>query len=441
MRAKLIPSIRNALTTTRAMQLYQLMRLGSVILTSIVLAKSQLGLAEIGIYEALLYIGSTAAFFWANGLLQGIPPVYARLEPWERRALVFTVFLVFSCIALFLCGGLWLGQRWVAPALTGLPELPYFNWYALYLFFNLATLPVEYIYLLREKPWALAGWGSVSFGLYILALFLPVYAGYGLPGGLAALAALGALRFAWALGLVWRYADWRWRTDLLRQYLNFSAPLVLNLLVGNLVLLFDNWLVGWYYHNEAVFAVYRYGSREFPLATALATALGTALVARIAAQPAAGLAELKAKSRRMFHLLFPLTLVLLAVSKPLFPWVFNPAFAASAPLFNIYLLLTASRVLLPNAIVLAQGRPRAILGIGLLELALKITLGFAFIRWWGLAGVAWSAVAAFWVEKTGLIWYLEKRLDVRTADWLDTRWYLGYLALLIGGYAASLWFF
>lgn len=415
---------------TRALQLYQLLRLGSVIGTSILLAKSGLGLADIGAYEALLYIGSTAAFFWANGLLQGIPPVYARLTEPEQKVFIFNKFLVFTGISLFVFLALWLGRQWVVPALTGLPEVPHFGWFCLYLFFNLATLPVEYLYLLREKPWALAGWGGVSFGLYMLVLFLPVYLGYGLQGGLVGLAVLGALRFLWAVLLVARYGVPVFRPDLIGYYLRFSMPLVLNLMVGNLVLLFDNWLVGWYFRDEALFAVFRYGSREFPLATALATALGTAMVARIATQPESGLGELKTKTRRLFHLLFPLTILLLFLSKPLFPWVFNPAFAASAPLFNIYLLLTASRVLLPNAIILARGQPQAILLVGLLELTVKISLGFWFISWWGLPGVAWSAVAAFFVEKIALVWYLEKRMDVRTGDWLDWRWYTGYVLAL-----------
>ncbi|MBK9337037.1 MAG: polysaccharide biosynthesis C-terminal domain-containing protein [Lewinellaceae bacterium] len=248
---------------------------------------------------------------------------------------------------------------------------------------------------------------------------------------------LGALRFLWAAGLVARHCVWQWRSDLLRQYLVFSMPLVLNMLVGSLVLLFDGWLVGWYFRDETVFAVFRYGSREFPIATALATALGTAMVARIAMQENAELAELKTKTKRLFHLVFPMTIVLLFLSERLFPVVFNPAFASAAPLFNIYLLLTASRVLLPNTIVLARGRSGAILAVGLLELALKIVLGFVFVREWGLAGVAWSAVLVFWVEKIGLIWYLEKRLDVRTGDWLDWRWYTGYVGLLFLAWAIA----
>ncbi|TNE63704.1 MAG: hypothetical protein EP344_04215 [Bacteroidetes bacterium] len=428
------------LTTTRALQIFQLMRLGSVILTSILLAKSGLRTADIGAFEALLYVGTVAAFFWANGLLQGIPPVWAHLASQERKVFTANVFFLFAGIAAILVLLLWTGKAVVLPLLTGFRELPAFGWFCVYLFCNLATLPVEYLYLLREEPERLVLWGCFSFGLFILALAGPVFLEYGLEGGLAGLAVLGALRFLWASVLVFRRGEWVWQPALIRPYLWFSMPLVLNFMVGNLVLLFDSWLVGWYYSDASVFAVFRYGSREFPLATALATALGTAMIAQLAKAPADGLAALKEKSRRLFHLLFPLTVVLLFLTKPLFPLVFNPDFAASASLFNIYLLLTASRVLLPNAIVLSRGKSRAILLVGLLELTVKIALGFWFIHLWGLPGVAWSAVLAFFLEKIGLVWYLEKRLQVRTSDWLDRRWYGFYVLVLAMAYAVTLVF-
>ena len=132
----------------------------------------------------------------------------------------------------------------------------------------------------------------------------------------------------------------------------------------------------------------------------------------------------------MFHFLFPVTVALLLWSDKLFPLVFNPEFVGSAVLFNIYLLRTASRVLLPNSIVLARGEARAILWVSVAEFAVKIALSVLLIRYWGLAGVAWSAVLAFWVEKIGLMWYLEARLKVRSKDWLDWRWYLFYSLLL-----------
>ncbi|HMX40672.1 MAG TPA: polysaccharide biosynthesis C-terminal domain-containing protein, partial [Saprospiraceae bacterium] len=133
----------------------------------------------------------------------------------------------------------------------------------------------------------------------------------------------------------------------------------------------------------------------------------------------------------------PLTAALMFLTKPLFAWAFNADLVASAPLFNIYLLLTASRVLLPNALVVAKGEPKVMFRLGLVELCVKVVLGFLFIHWWGLAGVAWSVVAAYWVEKLGLIWYLEREHGQPTTEWLDLRWYTAYVLLLAGAYALS----
>ncbi len=426
-----------SISTTQALQAYQIMRFGSLLLTSVLLAKSGLSTADIGSYELLLYLGSIVAFFWVNGLLQGMSPLFVRLVGADRKAFIFNVFLVFCSLSVLLFAGLFWGERWVSPWLTGQSGLPCYSWFCVYLLFNLPTFPVETIYLLHERPRQIVVWGACSFGLYIVALFMPIVLGYGLCGGLAALACWSVLRWLWAAQLAFRYGLPMLRFDLWKRYMEFSWPLILNVLVGNVVLLFDNWLVGWYYQEEAVFAIFRYGSRELPLATALATALGMAMIPRLTTAPVAGLAELKSKTRRLMHLLFPVTILLLFLSKPLFPWVFNPSFAASAPLFNIYLLLTASRILLPNAIVLALGQPGLIFRVGLAELAVKIGLGFLFIHWFGLPGLAWSVVLSFWVEKLGLIWFLEKKAGIRTSDWLDLRWYTAYVLAMCIAWALT----
>jgi Na+-driven multidrug efflux pump len=118
----------------------------------------------------------------------------------------------------------------------------------------------------------------------------------------------------------------------------------------------------------------------------------------------------------------------------LFPRLFNPDFAASAPLFNIYLLTLASRVLLPASIVLSKGDARSIFRVSVLEMGVKLVLGFFFIQWWGLPGLAWSVVLSFWVEKLGLVCILEYRHRVRTTAWLDLKWYVGYVLALFSVY-------
>lgn len=414
------------------------MRLGVAVVTGILLAKTGLPTAEIGTWEMLLYLGTTLTFFWVSGLLQGIAPVYAKLAPDAQKAFIFNHFLLFCGIALLIFMGMSWGENWIVPGLTGMTQVPHFKLFALYLLLNLPSFPVEYFYLLQARPRSIVLWGVFSFGLHLVALFVPLLLGYGLEGGIMALVGLALLKFAWAAGLALRFGKIQLDLPLLSTYLIFCAPLILSSMVSNCMLLFDNWLVGWHYGDPEVFAIYRYGAREFPLATALISALGTAMIPILSQQKTLGLAELKAKSRRLMHGLFPVTICLLWLSKPLFPLVFNPDFAASAALFNIYLLTLASRILLPAAIMLAQGDSRSIFWVSVLELGVKFVLGFVFLQLWGLPGLAFSVVLSFWVEKIGLIWWLERKHQVRTRDWLDIKWYVFYVVCLAVAYVITL---
>lgn len=425
------------LDNTLALQLFQLMRLSTAVLTGVFLAKSGLSTAEIGAWEMLLYLGTTFTFFWVNGLLQGIPPTYSRLEGDDRRVFLFNNFLIFSGLSILLFLILMVGESWLAPALTGMPETPHFKWFALYLLLNLPSFPVEYYYLLHQRPKAILAWGLFAYGLHLPALVLPIWLGYGLQGGVVALVMLAAMKCCWAVILALKYGKVVFDRAIAVRYLLFCAPLMLTSVVSNIMLLFDNWLVGSHYQNPEIFAIYRYGAREFPLATALVTALGASMVPLLTSSPSAGLVALKEKTRRLMHWLFPLTAVLMLSSSWFFPKVFNTDFKESAALFNIYLLTLASRILLPASIVLSKGDTKSIFKVSLVELVVKLLLGFCFIQWWGLAGLAWSVVLAFWVEKIGLILVLNRKFKVQTQDWLDWRWYLFYVAGLFATFCFS----
>jgi O-antigen/teichoic acid export membrane protein len=426
-----------SLSVASALQFFQLLRVGALLLGSVLLARSPLGVQAVGHFEAMLFVGTVVAFFWANGLLQGIAPVFWGISEAERPVFLFQVFALFGSLSALLCGIFWLGRSVLVPALTGLQPESGWGWYLAYLFVHLATLPLEYLYTLHRRPLSLMGWGALSFGGYVVALGTPVWMGLDLLHSLKALAALSAVRAGWCLAALCGKVRPQWQPMLWRKYIVFSLPLVLNLLVGQAILLFDGWLVGWYFRDETVFALYRYGSREMPVALALASGLSTALTARIAAEPSAGLSEMRRQGRLLFHRVFPLSIGLMLVSSAAFRGLFGHAFEPAAALFNIYLLLTISRVLLPNAIVLAYGHAPVLLKVGVTELALKVALGLALIRIGGLTGVAWSAVLAFFWEKAALTWYVHRRLGIPMGKWLDIPLYAAYSVALLLAWAAA----
>jgi len=448
------------LTANRAFQYFQVMRLAVLVFISIILAKSNISTAEIGTYEALTWLGTTLTLFWTAGLLQGFVALYGRhpatapIKGKERdipisgtgihstiiqkygieyadKALIFNTFFVFCLFSFGLFVLLLFGDSCL-PYFTGLSEVPpYYNWFCGYLLFFIPTFMVEYIYLVHQRSRAIITWGIISFSTQLILLALPLYWGLGLEGGMISWCIWSILRFAWTCYTIYKHGVIRIVPALIKRHLRFSKPLVLSIIVGNFILFFDNWLVGWYYHNESIFAIFRYGAREFPLATAMTGALGAAMIPQLTAGLPAGMEYLKKEGLRLMHLLFPMAIALMLCSVPLFPMVFNPEFAASAPIFNIYLLVTASRLLLPGTVVVALGKPHLIYYVGILELIVKVITGFIFIHFWGLTGIAWSVVLSYWVEKIGLIWYLEKKNQISTKTWLAVPTFIMYSLLLL----------
>ncbi len=419
------------LTNTRALQAYQLMRAGAGIFLGIALAKSALTNTEIGVWEALLFLGTLVIFTGVNGFLQGIAPVYTPLPEADRSKLFFQVFMLFFGIGFVIFLLFVLFSAWVVPALTGLRTLPGLPWYALYLWFNIAVMPVEIVYMLQQRPWAILVWGMVGFGGLIAAVAIPVWLGWGLQTSIHCLCALAALRLCWAAWLVHRHSTPTLPDAHGRAYWRLSAPLALQSFTGNLVYLFDGWWVGQWFANPAIFAIFRYGSREFPWASALSTALGTAAVADIAGDTAHGLALLRQRSIRLLHVVMPVSIAMVAATPWLFPVVFNPALAPAGVLFQIYLLVTLSRVLLPNTVLIGLGETRVIFYVSLCELAVKIVTGVLFTYWWGLEGVAWSVVVAYWFEKIALAGVLWRQKGIVPGMWLPVGWYAFYAVVMV----------
>lgn len=419
------------LSLPKAMQAYQLMRVGSAVLTGILLAKTQLSTADIGAWEALLFIGSFVVFTGVNGLLQGISPVYIRENDEGRKDFLFNVFLIFGAIAVAVGLLFFFGNQWIIPLFTGLPGLEGFGWFALYLLLHIPSLPVEIFYLVKSKPFAVLIWGMTGFGLQLVAVIVPAFLGWGLTGCLQTMCVLAAGRLGWTLYILYEYAKPQINLPLIKSYLRLSTPMAANSFTGNLLFFFDNWLVGHWFLNPAIFAVYRYGSREFPLTLALSTALGTAMVPALSSDLDKGLQELKMRNTRLLHLVMPVTMLLMAFAPAIFPVVFNPSFSEAAPLFQIYLLIALSRVLLPNSILIALGDTRVIFGVGVAELIIKIVLGTLFIYWWGLPGLAWSVVLAYWFEKVALAWRLWEKHGIGLEAWLNWQVYTGYAVAVL----------
>jgi O-antigen/teichoic acid export membrane protein len=186
------------------------------------------------------------------------------------------------------------------------------------------------------------------------------------------------------------------------------------------------------YFDDATFAVFRYGAREFPLAVLLANAFSSSMLPGFANKSALqeNLTLIRQKSSKLALWLFPLSGILMLASHEAFPLVFNVSFSGSATIFNIYLLLIVSRLLFPQTILVGLQKNKAILWASLIEITTNVALSLWFVQFWGLPGVAYGTVCAYLIEKMILMIFVRRTCEIRVSEYLDVKRHIVYSLLL-----------
>ena len=156
-----------------------------------------------------------------------------------------------------------------------------------------------------------------------------------------------------------------------------------------------------------------------------------AFIPKISNHLKGGVAELKQRTTRLMHLIFPVTILLIPLTPWAFALVFNETFVPSAKIFNIYLLLTISQLLFPHTILLALQKNKIILWAALIEFILNVAMSLILIQYWQMEGVAFATVIAFLCEKMFFMIYLSSKLELKTSDYVNWKVYLIYSALLL----------
>jgi O-antigen/teichoic acid export membrane protein len=262
------------LTPVRSLQFFQVLRFATFFLTGILFTKLGLSTYEIGIYEALLFLGSVLSFFWLSGLTQSL---LANYEPKEKSKEFFNAFLVLSCISVLVFIAF---RLLITPYsfMANNPEVLYFyGTFSFYLLFIGPSFLAEYILLLKEKSKGLAVYGIVAFGIQLAAVAAPIALGYGLDEAMYGLVLSSVVRFIITIGLLIKYAEFKLDGNFIQQFLITAGPLMAATLLSGSAEYLDGFIVSKYF-DEGTFAVYRYGAKEFPLVLLLANAFSNGMV-------------------------------------------------------------------------------------------------------------------------------------------------------------------
>ena len=415
------------LTPVRALQFFQVLRFGTFFLTGILFTKLGLSTYDIGVYEALLFLGSVLSFFWLSGLTQSL---LANYQPKEKSKEFFNSFLVLSAISIVVFIAF---RLLITPYsfMANNPQVLYFySTFSFYLLFIGPSFLAEYILLLKEKANGLALYGIVAFGVQLASVVGPIAFGLGLEEALLGLVASSVVRFLITLGLLAKYADFKLDTSYIKQFLVTAGPLVAATLLSGSAEYLDGFIVSKYF-DEGTFAVYRYGAKEFPLVLLLANAFSNGMVPKVAHQGVEKAVQIiKKESLKLMHLFFPISIGFMLVSQWAYLKLFNPDFAESAVVFNVYLLLVVSRLVFPQTLLIGLKKTKTIMLVAGLELAVNFGLSVLFVQQFGLVGIAFATVVASVLDKLVLMVMLKSSHGVSPTSYWPWQWHLGYSVMI-----------
>ncbi len=428
-------NFKKQITNISSLQFFQLFRFGILFLVSICFAKSHLSTAEIGIYEKLIFLSGAISFFWVNGLIQSLLPLYNNNKTFkssEQSPLLFNALIISVAFSLLIAFILLLTEKTSATFLISASEIPY-KWLFI-AFFTISTpaFLLEYVYLLLKRPYSIIYYSILTFSLQFLAVVVPVWLGYGIESSLYGLIAISSLRFIWLVVLILKNSKPIISLQFIKEHLTLALPLIAGALISGSMPYVDGIIVSAHF-DDATFAIYRYGARELPLAMLLANAFSNAMIPEISEHSNLKLAlvSLKEKSTRLMHFLFPLSILLIIVSRWLYPIIFNPAFIDGAGVFNVFLLLVITRLVFPQTILLGLKKTKILLIVSIIEFSLKLAFSLWLAIPFGIVGVALGTLIAFVAERIILITINYNYLKIKPAEYIDVKWLFLYSAIIL----------
>ena len=417
------------------------MRFTVFLIISIVFTKSHLSRAQIGSWEMFLFIAGLISFFWVTGIIQSLLPLYHRNKTYHRVGQntpgkspeIFNTFLLLCFFSiLFFALGHSLKNNFSVFNISG--NVPFLNLLLLYLLLSNPVCLIEYIYLLNNRSHRIVQYGIYTFTLQLLLVVTPIILEKGIIWSIYGLLAVTVVRWIWLIILLRRYTEMKISVEFMKEHLYLGLPLILTSLISGSAQYTDGVIISAVYRDPGMFAWFRYGAKEFPLVLMLANGLSNAMLPEFSTRTMMreSLAKIKVRSKKLMHICFPATMVIMLFARWMYPRIFTPEFQKSADVFLIYTLLVIPRLIFPQTIIVGRKKTHITLISSLLELALNIPLSLMMIKWgYGIVGVAVATFIVYLLGKVFLAGYLWIKMNIKPTEYIPLKIYFLYSSLLV----------
>jgi O-antigen/teichoic acid export membrane protein len=377
------------------------------------------------------------SFFWVTGIIQSFLPLCKNNKTFSgtkaenaRSVEIFNTFvLLLGLSILFIIFGFVFQES--LKIFNGGQEIRHFKLLVLYFLFSNPACLVEYIYLIRNQPGHILGYGMLSFGLQLLFVTIPIIFGWPIQYAIWGLVLISMFRFIWLIRLLLRHACFKFSWSFLKEHLSLAVPLIISTLLSGSAQYIDGIIISLKYDAER-FALYRYGAKELPFVAMLANGLNGAMLQEFTTRLKVreSLQIIKQRSRKLMHILFPLSMFFLLFSDWIFPRLFNSQFTRSSDVFMVYILLIISRLVFPQTILIGMKETKPLMRASLISITLNISISLWFIPFYGIVGSALATLIAYTVEKIALVGYTYFKLQIDPRRYIPLGWYFFYTTLL-----------
>lgn len=403
---------------------------------SIILTKSGLSKNDIGQFEYFNFIASGFSFFWITGIMQTLLSTYPEMKKTKSKSLFFSTavyILSFSVSSVLL---IMLYFEFTNTVITDYQT----TILLLYTLINPLGFLIEHILLLIKRFKALTIFGFFTLFVPFLLIGLPLFIDKTVDYAMLGLLVWAIFKLIFVSILVYKQSSLKLDTSIIKDLLKRSLPLMGASFVAGSAAYIDGYIISQNYNSD-VFAIFRYGAKEFPFFLIIANAFSVSIIPELnkAGNLQFALNKIKENSKKMIFYMFPMSIVFMLISRYLYIMVFNEDFEQSYIIFNIYLLLIMSRLIFTNSILISLKQNNTIFIVSIVELLINVVFSLIFLQYWGYIGVAYATLIAYFSEKIILTIIIKQKHNIKLKEYLPIKTLILFSGLLIIGYLFSVY--
>lgn len=398
-----------------------------------------------GAYRKLwLLYGLTSPMFVSSL----VSTLYYRGGVAEERGVAIWANIILAAFYSSLVG---LVGYWGAPLWSELFNSPGlatgFRHFAGYMMFSTFAGIAEPVFVVIERKKWLLTYNLVYNFFESLLIIVPFWMGLPLEQVALIMTVGPALRVIFLVGLAARHSGgapgWGAIRTELPASLRYGLGIMITAFIGVAIQDADKWIISNYFDSDRIYAIYAVGARKIPFVAAVATSVGLSIISQYSSDMKKGrheplLRAVKNSTNQLSLLLLPLLVVLFIFAEELMVLIFKK-YAASAPIFRIYLGTIITSVLFPQSFILGKGLSHIQARIGAVELAVNLGLSIWLVRYVGLLGPAAGTLAGSMLYTVLLMRYAKKNYGISYARFLPsaTLWPMLFTLGVLAG--ASYW--